>query len=231
MSLNANTAPRATGKRTEQPIIEIGTYPARVVQLIDLGLQAQDAYMGQEKEPAHEVLLGYELVDSFMVDESGKEMEDKPRWVSERFPFRHISADLAKSTKRYKALDPDMVHDGEWTKLVGVPCMVTIAHKLGKGKHAGKTFLEVSNVAPMRAAQANKCPELKNPPLVFLQDDPDMKVWEKLPDWLKERLKNNLNYNGSKLQELLTGAKEKPSNEQKDQVAAQESKNDEGEGW
>jgi hypothetical protein len=233
MSLNAKTAPRATGKKTEQPIIEIGTYPARVVQLIDLGLQPQEPYAGQEKEPAHEILVGYELVDSFMVDEHGKEMEDKPRWVSERFPFRHISADMAKSTKRYKALDPDMVNDGEWAALINCPCMVTIAHKVGKGKHAGKTFIEISNVATMRAAQAAKCPELQNEPLLFLQDAPDIKTWERLPDWLKDKIKANLNFNGSKLQELLTDGHNKPSNEQKDQVAAakEEVTSDEGDEW
>jgi hypothetical protein len=221
MSLNAKNAPRASGKSNNQPIIEIGTYPARVVQLIDLGLQAQKPFAGEEKEPAHEILLGYELVDSFMLDENGKEMEDKPRWVSETFPFRNLSADKATSTKRYKAFDPDMAFDGEWTMVVGCPCMVTIAHNVGKGKNAGKTFVNVSNVATMRAAQAAKCPALKNEPIVFLQDEPDMKVWEKLPDWLKDKLKSNLNFKGSKLQEMLSGDHQKPA-EEKEEVSEEE---------
>ncbi len=230
MSLNAKTAPTAVGKKTEQPLLDIGTYPARVVQIIDLGLQPQMPYMGQEKDPQHEIMVGYELVDSFMVNEKGEEMEDKPRWISESFPFHNLSADLAKSTKRYMALDPTMAFDGEWPKLIGAPCEVTVGHKPGKGKNVGKTYINVTNVAPMRAAKAAKCPELKNPPILFLLDEPDGETWQKLPDWIKERLKGNLNFRGSPLEAMLGGAKDKPSREEVD-ATAEEAVTEEGENW
>lgn len=231
MSLNAKNAPKAAASRTEQPVIEIGTYPARVVQIIDLGVQAQLPYMGEEKPPVHEIMVGYELVDCFMVDEDGNEQEDKPRWISESFPFHNLSADLAKSTKRYKALDPDMVHDGDWPMLIGSPCEVTVGHKPGKGKHAGKTFINVTNVAPMRAVKAAKCPELKNNPILFLLDEPSGEVWQRLPEWIQTKLKANLNFKGSPLEKMLSGAKDKPSREQVDATAAEAVTEDDGDNW
>ena len=104
MSLNGNKPTNA--KRVEQPLIEADVYPARLVQLIDLGLQAQRPYQGKDKPPVQEVMFTYELVDVFMVNEEGKEQEDKPRWVTETLPFYGLFADKATSTKRYKAFDP-----------------------------------------------------------------------------------------------------------------------------
>ena len=121
MGLNAKKVKMAAGKGegiVEQEAIEAGTYPARVAQVIDMGLQPQRPYQGQEKPPVQEILITYELLDEFCLDEKGEEIEDKPRWVSETIPFHNLEVDLAKSTKRYKALDPEMEFDGDFTQLV-----------------------------------------------------------------------------------------------------------------
>lgn len=202
MSLNLNNQKRGGGgDGTKQPILEVGTVPARLVRVIDLGVQARPAFNGQEKPPAHMVDFTYELLDVFMVDKDGKEIEDKPRWISEQFAIMHPSADLATSTKRVKALDPENRFDYDLTKLIGQPCMVTIGHKQSKGK----TFANVIGVTPMRAKDAEKAPGLKNDPIVFSLDEPDLETFNKFPEWLQEKIKSNLEYKGSKLQKLLEG--------------------------
>ena len=201
MSLNLNNQKKAGGSLTKQPLLEVGTLPARLVRVIDLGMQSQPDYQGQEKPPAHMVDFTYELLDVFMVDKDGNEDETKPRWISESFPIHHPSADLAKSTKRAKALDPNDDFGYDLTKMVGQPCMVTIGHKQSKGN----TYANIIGVTPMRARDADKAPGLKNEPVVFTLDDPDLEVFNKFPDWLKERIRTNLEYKGSKLQKLLDG--------------------------
>lgn len=198
MSLNLKTLPSTGGKKfTAQAPIEAGNYPARVVQIIEMGLQPQRAFKGVDKPPAREIMLTYELVDEFMKDDDGKDIEDKPRWVSEDFPLNNLDKDLAKSTKRYLVFDPDMTKfDGDITKVLGLPCSVAIVQNV-KGENI---YNNVANLTAMRPRDAAACPELKNPTKVFLSDEPDMEVFKSLPKWLQERITANLNYKGSVLE-------------------------------
>lgn len=215
MALVANKNQSSTSKRVEQPVLDVGNYPGRLVQIIDLGVQPQRPYQGQEKPPAHEIMLTYELVDSFMVDENGKELEDKPRWISETFPLRSLEADKAKSTQRYKALDPSGEYDGDFSQCIGAPVNVTIVHG-GINKNTNKPYENVGNISTMRARDAEKCPELVNPPKVFDLDNPDMKVFTALPQWLQEKIKGNLHYKGSKLATLAGEAAPAPAPKQEE---------------
>ena len=201
MAINASKVKTASN-RIEQPNLEPGPYPARLVQIIDLGLQPQRPYKGVEKPPAHELMVTYELSDAFMIDKEGNDLEDKPRWVSETFPLNNISADLAKSTKRYVAFDPNISDGGDWSKQIGKPCTVNIINNESKGK----VYDNVDSVAPMRARDAAKLPELVNPSRVFDLDNPDMEVFNSFPDWIKEKITSNLTFSGSLLEGLLKGA-------------------------
>lgn len=213
MALNTKKIPhQGGGDRVEQPELEAGVYPARVVQIIDFGLQPQRAYQGKEKPPAYEIQVTYELVDVFMVDEEGNELEDKPRWISETFPIYSLEADMAKSTKRYNALDPDCVHDGDFSLLLDTPCNVTLVIN----KKGDKVYTNVASVGAMRPRDAAKCPDLVNEAKFFDLDSPDLEVFNKLPKWIQEKITSNLEYKGSKLDVLLG---EKP-----DQGEAEEEK-------
>lgn len=200
MGLNANQ-PAANNNRIEQPVIDVGNYPARIAQIIDLGLQAQRPYKGKEKPPANEIMLTYELVDCFMVDENGEEMEDKPRWLSETLPLHSINVEKAKSTARYNAADPDNLFNGDFSKIGGVAVNVAVVHN----KNGEKIYVNVAGIGTMRAKDAAKCPELKNPPKVFDLDTPDMEIFGSLPQWVQDKIKSNLRFNGSKLQAALGG--------------------------
>lgn len=207
MALNARNVPKAGGnKGPQQEPMDAGSYPARVVQIIDLGVQPQPDYQGEPKPPAHEIMMTYEFLDEFCLDEDGNEQEDKPRWLSETFPLRNLDSDLAKSTKRYFALDPDEVHGGDFTALIETPCTVTVVNKAGKGKNAGKVFNNVAAIAAMRPKDAKNAGDLVNPPKVFVLDEPDVTIFKSLPQWLQDKVKANLNYDGSALQEALQGA-------------------------
>jgi len=187
------------GDYIPQENIEPGTYPGRLVQVIDLGLQPQRPYQGQEKPPAQEIMVTYELVDCFMVDKDGNELEDKPRWISETFPLRALSNEKAKSTERYLAIDPQMEADGDWEQLVTKAVNVTIVNNI-KGE---KIYDNVAMTAVMRAKDAAKCPELKNPTKVFSLDEPNMETFNALPQWIRDKITSNLKFKGSQLEKLI----------------------------
>lgn len=208
MALNAKKV-KAVGKGPKQPNIECGTYPARLVQLIDLGVQAQRPYQGKEKSPAHMISTTYEFCDEFMVGDDGQPDESKPRWISEDFPFYSLDQDRAKSTQRYNALDPSGAADGEWPNLVSLPVMLTVGEYVGGD---GVTRNKVLSTSSVRAKQAATLPALVNEPKIFLLDDPDMDVFQSLPQWLQDKIKGNLEYAGSALQKALEGNSKTPKN-------------------
>jgi hypothetical protein len=200
MALNAKTA--AGGGSNFEPL-EAGTYPARLVQVVDLGLQEQRPWQGKDKPPANEIMLTYELVDEFLKDEDGEEIKDKPRWVSERFVLFNLEAERAKSTARYLALDPEVEKDGDFAALIDTPCNVTVVQSPGKGKNAGRVYANVGGVTAMRKKDADACPALVNPALVFDLDDPTDVIWRALNEWVQKIIISNLEYEGSALQQIV----------------------------
>lgn len=222
MALNSKKIPNGNGggDRVEQPVIEPGSYPSRIVQVIDLGLQAQRPYQGKEKPPANEIMITYELLDEFYVDKDGNVQEDKPRWISETLPLYNIKQDKAKSTQRYNAADPENKYDGDFSQIVDACVNIAIVHNVV----GDKTYTNVAGINAMRAKDAAKAPALKNPPKVFDTEDPDMEVFGSLPERVQEKIKSNLRYQGSKLQALVDG-KPAPKKEHP-QAPEQEEKDD-----
>jgi hypothetical protein len=204
MALNIKKVSNNNKARVEQKNIEPGTYPGRLVQIIDMGLQAQRAFQGKDKPPAQEVMLTYELVDEFMKDEKGIDIIDKPRWISETLPFYGLHADKAKSTQRYLALDPKQEFEGDFSRTIDTPVNVTIVNNIS----GEKVYDNIATISTMRPRDAQSCPELVNNPKVFDLDNPDMEVFNALPEWIQTKIKGNLKYEGSTLQKLASGTKE-----------------------
>lgn len=207
MTLKSSNAP--SNSKPQEPI-DPGSYPARLVQVIDLGLQPQK-FEGEEKPPKNEITTTYELADEFMKDEEGNDILDKPRWVSETFTLNSLNSDRAKSTQRYFALDSEAKYEGDWSKLLETPATVTIINKAGTGKNKGKVYNNIGSVSAMRPKDAARLPELKNPAKFFDLDAPDVELFLSLPDFIQKKIREGLEFNGSKLDELLQNHKGKPS--------------------
>lgn len=220
MGLNLNQKPKATsGNRVAQPNLPIGGHAARLVQLIDLGLQPQRAYKGTEKPPVEMLYATYELSHEFMIDKDGNPDPTLPRWQSEDFPAYSLDADKAKSTLRYKVLDPTMEQKGDFSKLLAAPCTVVVVHNAGHGNNVGKIFDNIGDVTPPVRLPGYVQPPLVNPPLFFDLSAPDLEVFNKLPEFLQTRIKGNLNYAGSALAKLLGGTSVPVANAQAPQEA------------
>ena len=72
-------ATQATSNKTKAPVLQNGGYPARLVQIVDLGMQP-----GSQMYPDPSLMMDFrfELLDEFMQDEDGKELLDQPRLLS-----------------------------------------------------------------------------------------------------------------------------------------------------
>ena len=226
MALNAKKVAN-TGGGAKQDAMEAGTYPCRLVQIVDCGIQDQRPHMGKAKPPCQTLRLVWEFTDEFCLDEEGNEQLDKPRWLKDEFPFKSLDCDLATSTKRYKVLDPTDEFDGDWTQLLNVAANVTVVNNEGKGKNAGTIYNNIGGVTAMRKRDADKTAELVNPTLLFVVDDPDMEAFGRLPDWLQDMIKKNHEYAGSVLEALIEG-KEPPKQGEAQEPAASEPADVEG---
>jgi hypothetical protein len=202
----------------EQAPIEGGTYPCRVVRILELGKQPQRPYKGAEKEPVDMLDLTYELTDEFMLDENGEEMLDKPRWYSEDFPYYSFDCKDAKCNKRLAAIDPKDKVDGDWALIPGAPVNVTFVQNV-KGD---KTYINVASVSAMRPKDAKEVAPLVNPTQVFDLDEPDMDIFNALPKWMQDKIKGNLDFKGSPLDLALNG--EADPEEEEDEEEQQEEK-------
>lgn len=220
MGLNAKDKKYEGGNRVEQDPLEPGTYPVRVAQVIDLGVQEQQPYQGQVKPPVQELMVTYEFLDEFIKDEEGELDLDRPRWLSENFAFHSLDSDLAKSTKRYYALDPDLTMGGDWTLLGGFPAMATVINKPGKGKNVGKIFNNIGAISSMRKKEADKAPELKKPAKIFNQEDLDtVDIFFTLPKWLQDKIKAGLEWEGSAMAKAVAEYKKPEEGEKKEPTA------------
>ena len=207
MGLNASTV-KSTAQKKDYAPLEIGNYMSRLVQVIDMGLQTQRPYQGQEKPPVQEIMLTYELGTEFLQDDDGEDMLDKPRWISESIPLHSLQQDLAKSTKRIKAIDSKLVKGGDFGEMLGMACTVTVTHNPKKDK-PGEVYVNIGNVTP--PMKGIPVPELINPSKMFDLSEPDLDILGSLPEWVQEKIKSNLEYNGSVLAEKLGGDAPKPA--------------------
>lgn len=215
MAINAKEK-KFEGKKVDQPNLDAGTYPGRVVQVLDMGVQEQRPFKGEAKPPVQELMVTYEFADEFIKDEDGNDVEDKPRWLSEVFALHPLASDLAKSTKRYYAIDPEVEEDGNWGALVTRPVMITVVNNPGTGKNAGKVFNNIASISAMRKKEADKLPELKNPAKVLDLDDADTAdIMLTLPEWIQDKIKNGLEWEGCAVQKALSGGKKEAKEEKK----------------
>ena len=202
-------------KFSKQAALEPGTYPARVVRVLDLGLQPQTDFTTKEaKKPAQMISVTYELVDVFMLDDDGNEITDKPRWLADKdFVLYPMFSDLAISTKRIKAIDPSNAADGDWSQVIGNACMVTVGNYKRQDGDLGDKVLNVTACRPRDAANM---PDLQNEGKFFDLDEPDMEFFNSLPKWVKEKIQGNLQYAGSPLEKLLGGKASAPKAEEEE---------------
>lgn len=232
MTLNAREVP--SGGTPIDPV-EAGTYPTRTVRILDMGVQEQ-SYNNEPKPPKQELNITYEALDEFLKDEDGNDNEEKPRWFSENFPLNNLNSEKAKSTARYYALDPDESFDGDWTKLLDIPCMVTVVQQPDK-KNPKIIRNKIANVSAMRPKEASKAKELVNPPQIFSLDDvseENKKLFESLPDWIKDRIKKSLEWESTPFYKSLGSEKPKAKKEKepvKDSIPFEKDEEEDDGNW
>ena len=200
MALDLNLIPN-DAKKVDRPLAKAGSQPARIAQVIDLGVQVRTAYKGKEKAPARQVLFNHELV----TDEY--EFEDKK--VRQRIATKAFTV-VGKNSEKYNnsnladyltAVDPSDTTKGKLAELAGMPLLVIVTHVEGIGKHQGRKFANITRV--MQPPEGYPIPELSEPSVVFDFDNPTEEAWKAIPLFIQEKIKFAVNYKGSQVEALV----------------------------
>ena len=216
MSLKAKRVKQTSNSGLTTPLLEPDNFPARVVQILDLGPRVN--FFDKDKIN-HEIMLTYELTTEFMQDSDGNNDEEKPLWLSEvinmvdlpdNMTTKEVYADpyksKAKLVQRFKAMDAKGVLDFDLAALSTAPCILTV---IQRKKQDGSLKNDIGGVTGIMKGMA--VAELVNPPKVFSLDEPDLTILGSLPDWLKEKITTNLEFKGSPLDIAINGkASSKP---------------------
>lgn len=213
MSRNAADIASTGGSKMTKDVLAPNGYPARLVGVVFIGVQNQRPWLGEAKPPVDEVRLTYELSHEFMKDEDGEILADKPRWLTEKVAFKALKLEKAKSTKRFKSIDPSGVNAGDFKACLGNGCTLVIVNNPGKGDHAGKVFENIGDVTPAPNMPGYTQPEVVNETFYYdLNDDScTLEEFRALPEFVQEIIMGANDFSTSVLAKQIGGENGQPS--------------------
>lgn len=180
----------ATNKKGESvDPIEAGSYPARIYQMIHIGTVAGFQGMLQNK-----VRIGFELPTETAVFDKAK--GEQPRVISQDFTLSfNEKATLRKIITACdpKALEVDedgFMEEFDIETLIGKDCLITIAQKQKKDNSGNYSYIESCTRLP----KGMTCPAPVNPVQILNYTKFDIALFEKLPDFLKEKIITSKEY-------------------------------------
>lgn len=179
-------ATNAGGERTLTPA---GNFSARCYSMVHMGT-IEEEIMGQKKH-LNKVRITWELPTEKKIfkEENG----EQPFSISKEFTLSlHEKATLRKFLEswRGKGFTEEEAKKFNIAKLIGVPCLLNIIHKTSK---SGNIYADIASVSLMPKVMT--CPEQINESVIFTINQPDWGIFEKFPDFLKDKIKSSQEYN------------------------------------
>jgi len=179
----------ATNSGGERTLTPAGNFSARCYSMVHMGT-IEEEIMGQKKH-LNKVRITWELPTEKKVfkEENG----EQPFSISKEFTLSlHEKATLRKFLEswRGKGFTEEESKKFNIAKLIGIPCLLNIIHKVSK---SGNIYADIASVSLMPKGMS--CPEQINEPVIFTINQPDWGIFEKFPDFLKDKIKSSQEYN------------------------------------
>jgi hypothetical protein len=175
-------APLTTGGDFE--IVPEGVFLARCFKMVDVGTQTITSQFGTKD--TRQVYLYFELLE----DDEGEKvrMEDgQPYIIFNSYKLSmHQKSALRKHLEawRGKKFTEDEAAGFDLSKLLGQACKLQIVHT--NSKDGQRTYANISAIMTTK-----KKPEGVNELISFSVEDPDMEVFNDLPEWLQDKIENS----------------------------------------
>lgn len=190
-----------TEKKTDYEIVPSGTHIARCYSMIHIGT-IEEEYMGEKKD-RNKVRLGFEIPSEMRNFHRGvgKMPRPMPMSISKEYTLTMFEkGNLRKDLEswRGKGFTDAEANSFDITKLLGVPCMISVVHKTSK---KGTEYALISTISPLM--KDSKCPDMKNKEFQFNYNDNFDENWLKheCPEYLATQIKNSQEYGQTQLGE------------------------------
>jgi hypothetical protein len=180
---------KSTSTIVSEPI-PAGTYLARCYSMVHLGTH-DDEYQGRAKK-TNKVRITWELPTELKVFNPDK--GEQPMVVSKEFTLSMAEkANLRAflTSWRGKPFTAEEASSFDITKLLGVPCQLSIIHEPGK-KDPSRIYERISSISSVMKGVT--CPPQINPTFVFSLETFDPNAFAALPDWLKDIVRDSDEY-------------------------------------
>lgn len=165
----------------EFELVPPGVYVARCYKMIDVGTQSVQ-YMNNPPKPTRQLYLYWEI----LTDADGEPVRmadgERPFSIFKQYTWSmHEKANLRKDLNSWRGtpFTEAEAKDFDISKLLSQYCLLQVVHR----ESGDRTYANVDNI--MFTA---KEPEGINPIVNFVITDPDMEIYENLPDWLKAKI-------------------------------------------
>jgi len=170
--------------KSSVPPLAADTYTARCIGVVDLGEQRSEKFNKWQ----HKVLLIFEVIGE-KVDVDG---EQKPRWLSNEFTLS-----LSDKSLLYKTIqtwfnrdltDAEAGNGFDLALLLNRPAMLTVGIK----EKNDSTFNRITAITSV--PKSITVPEAESEQIYFDISEWDEEVFGKLPEWMRNRIKNSAEY-------------------------------------
>jgi hypothetical protein len=193
----------ATSNGVKRELTPSGTFAARCYSMVHIGTITENI-LGDNKT-LNKVRITWELPSEMRVFDEDK--GEQPMVISKEYTLSmHEKANLRKDLEswRGKGFTDDQAKNFDITKLLGVPCMLSIIHKTSK---AGSEYATISSVTTL--PKGMECPDQINETFEFNYEDKfDEKIVESFPDFIKDKIKSSQEYKEKTLPEHVDVAPE-----------------------
>lgn len=179
----------ASNKGGDFKAVPPGNYIARCFRLVDLGHQTNEKFGNS----THKIRIDWEVFGEddvsgapLTVERDGKAMPmtigaDYTVSLNEKATLRKVLA-----AWRGRNFSADELKAFDISKLLGAYCLLNVTTSESSN---GKTYSNVSSVAPLPKAMAASKPAGVHPLTKFDIDNPDMDIFNELPKFLQDRIK------------------------------------------
>lgn len=173
-----------------------GTHVARLLGITDVGHQPGYSFNGKTIESEWKYEFTYELVNTAMED-------GRPFVVSEQVPNKNwedkSTGRASKLVSRAKSLAGSEYQQAmeNLNTLLSKPCMITVDYN-------EKGYARIQGPAAIGSVPFGmEAKELQNETYFFDMDEPDLDLWEKMPEFKQENIRRALNFDETELAKLL----------------------------
>lgn len=194
----------------KMPPIEEGTYQAVCTGIIDLGLQKSEKY-----EKTYQKIM---IMWSFPTETITTKDEEIARVISKEYTNSlGEKSNLTKDLQawRGKNFTQEELEGFNLTNVLNIPCLMQIIHD----ERNGNTYPKISSIMALPKDMQKVDKQLEN--IIFdMDEDKTWNDWDKIPNWIKEKIKRAENYESSGLEEFVKEYEGKIEEDKEEKLAS-----------